>query len=76
MTLLVWRDSGDSGMDCHARKVPDHAEAQRLAIHIAEVYGACEVVYGAHVDLVLHHRATRHDAPTREPEVILGDSRP
>lgn len=70
MTLLVWRSPSDSGTDCRCRKVPDHAEAQRLAVHMAEVFGACEVVHGSHVDLVLNHRATRHDAPVRDPEVL------
>lgn len=72
MILLVWRDPSDSGTDCHARKFEDHAEARRIAVHIAEVFGACEV-HGLHDrgDLVLNSRAMRHDAPVREPEVLI-----
>lgn len=68
--ILTWRGPSSAGVEVHAREFADVPEAERLAPHYAEIYGACRIHYVQTSALVMHSRAVPHGAKVRDPEVI------
>lgn len=68
--ILTWRGPSSAGVEVHAREFVDASEAERLAPHYAEIYGACRVYYVRDSRLVMHSKAVPHGAKARDPEVI------
>lgn len=68
--VLTWRGPSSAGVECHAREFADAREAERLAVHYAEIYGGAHVHYVCASSFAMHSRAVPHDAKIRDPEVI------